>query len=255
MKQLRDIDSSPDALYSGLCSNAEKHRFYNLYSSMDRVMCLLLTGCFYVSNGSKWNDKRDRELMRPINKYGKSFSCSTMENIAMWMLYSGDKGKHGAMLKIPNSTMLEILRSETLEPGRFDSETGAFISSGAVLHQGKDFSMELIDIVYYEELKDGKNGTKRVRLTLGEDHDCADKRILDESKVFYKRYEWSYEKECRLIVTLNDTLKAEDWPFLRIKLSEKARRELRDRVYRSPVYKGTDFGTASKLTGDIDWNL
>ena len=52
---------------------------------------------YTISNGANWNDVNDRTLMEANNAYGLCLSCSTRENIAMWMLYGANHGKEGAM--------------------------------------------------------------------------------------------------------------------------------------------------------------
>ena len=104
-----------------------------------------------------------------------------------------------------------------------------------------------------------KNPTTLIA-SLGEDHEYMDWKFLEEAGVFHKHYAWRYEKECRLIVELSteNQKKAGDYGFniIRITLPEAARRALKDRIVRSPVYAGkTDFGKVSTLYGNVDWIL
>ena len=257
MKKLREMKTSPEALRDGLRENALKHRNYNMYTAMDRAMCLVLTGNLYISNGQTWNDKPDREFMQKRSAFGICMSCSTMESMAMWMLYSGDKGKNGAVVRFLPSIIKEIVESQSIELGKFD-DCGKFIQNPLVLtRKDKSFNVYMTDVVYTNVQ------TKKPSIliaSLGDDHEYMDRQFFENAGVFSKHYAWSYEKECRLIVELSPEMqeKAREKGFntVRISLSEASRRALKDRVIRSPVYTGkTDFGTVSTLYGNIDWEL
>ena len=75
-----------DDIENGLKNNAEAHRNYKLYTSMGNALGIILTGHLYISNGENWNDVPDRNQMQEKDSFGLCFSCSTVENIAMWML-------------------------------------------------------------------------------------------------------------------------------------------------------------------------
>lgn len=257
MIKLREMKTSPDALREGLRENALRHRNYNMYTAMDRAMCLLLTGNLYISNGQTWNDKLDREIMQKHSAFGICMSCSTVESMAMWMLYSGDKGKNGALVRFLPSIIQEIVESTTIELGKFD-DYGKFIRDPIILkREDKSFDIFMTDVVY-TETHSKKPST--LNASLGEDHAHMDWQFLEAAGVFHKNYAWSYEKECRLIVELSPEMQkivAENgFSTIRISLSEASRRALKDRVVRSPVYEGkTDFGVVSMLHGNVDWSL
>ena len=257
MKKLREMKTSPEALRNGLRENALRHRNYNMYTAMDRAMCLILTGNLYISNGQTWNDKLDREIMQKHAAFGICMSCSTIESMAMWMLYSGDKGKNGALVRFSPSIINEIVESLTVELGGFDG-CGKFIQNPLVLsRKDKHFDIYMTDVIYTDIQKENP---AMLLASLGEDHEYMDWRLLEEAGVFHKHYAWSYEKECRLIVELSPEIqtKAAEKGFntIRITLSEASRRALKERVVRSPVYAGkTDFGKVSTLNGNVDWKL
>lgn len=257
MKKLREMKNYPEALRDGLRENALRHRNYNMYTSMDRAMCLVLNGNLYITNGQTWNDKQDREIMQRRAAFGICMSCSTIESMAMWMLYSGDKGKNGALVRFSPSVIKAIVETQTVELGKFD-ESGKFIDNSIVLaRKNEHFHIFMTDVIYTDIQK--KNPTTLIA-SLGEDHEYMDWKFLEEAGVFHKHYAWSYEKECRLIVELSteNQKKAGDYGFniIRITLPEAARRALKDRIVRSPVYAGkTDFGKVSTLYGNVDWIL
>ncbi len=250
---VKALNTDPDALRKGLRINGELHKNYKLYTSIDRALAVLVTGEIFLTNGGSWNDIDDHGLMDKNNAFGICLSCSTSENIAMWMLYGEKSGQRGAMLDFPGSVMKEILRCETLELGRFN-KWGTFEAKHTL--EKPNFDIFLTDVLYYDECNKG-----RVRLTLGEQHDVADRTVLEGKEIFSKKFGWSYEKECRLTARLSDEMmkvsKDEELYAVRAVLSQKARRIMnQDRLYRSPVFKGgVSVGKQSALTGRIDWEI
>ena len=257
MKKLREMKTSPEALREGLRENALRHRNYNMYTAMDRAMCLVLTGNLYISDGQTWNDKLDREIMQRRSAFGICMSCSTIESMAMWMLYSGDKGKNGALVRFLPSIIKEIVDSPTVELGKFDG-CGKFIQNPLILtRKDNHFDIFMTDVVYTDVQKEDQS---MLIASLGEDHEHMDRQLLEDAGAFHKHYAWSYEKECRLIVELSTEIQEKatknGFNTIRIPLSEASRRVLKDRVIRSPVYAGkTDFGAVSMLFGNVDWKL
>ena len=79
--------------------------------------------------------------------------------------------------------------------------------------------------------------------------------------IFYKKYGWSYEKECRLTVRLSDDAFAvsctEKLGAIRIPLSFSAMKKMNaERLYRSPIFAGgVSVGKESALTGGIEWDF
>ena len=256
MLKLHEMKNSPEALNRGLRENVLRHKNYNMYTAMDRAMCLLLTGNLYISNGQTWNDKLDRDIMKEQNAYGICMSCSTIESMAMWMLYSGDQGRNGALIRFLPSVIKEIVESATVELGAF-SDKGKFIDNPMVLsRENEDFDIFMTDVVY----TDAKDDSGKLTASLWEDHEVMDWSVIRDAGVFHKHYAWSYERECRLIVSLSAEIRkqaeAQKLDTIRIHLSDSARRSLKDRIVRSPVYVGkTDFGQVSTLHGEVDWNL
>ena len=141
-------------LSEGLKKNGEQHRSYDMYTSMERALGVLLNGEIFLSNGANWNDVNDRYLMDIKKSYALCLSCSTRENIAMWMLYGAEHGKKGAMLKLYPSVMKELVNVETIELGKFKGN-GTF-SVGYELKNKKDFEAYLTDVVYTDPCNNGK---------------------------------------------------------------------------------------------------
>ena len=197
MLTLKEMIKRNIPLSEGLKKNGEQHRSYDMYTSMERALGVLLNGELFLSNGARWNDVNDRYLMDSKKSYAICLSCSTRENIAMWMLYGAEHGKKGAMLKLYPSIMKELVEVDTVELGAFKKD-GKF-NVGHVLKKHKDFDAFLTDVVYTDLCKDGK-----VQLSEGESHITVDESMLDDPDVFYKNYAWSYEKECRYVIKLKE---------------------------------------------------
>lgn len=249
--KLAAICADATTLAAGLQENGCQHRRYKMYTSMERALGILFSGNMYFSNGHTWNDLQDRKLMERCHQYGGCFSWSTVENIAMWMLYGGECGKKGAMLDFPQSIMLELLKSENIELGFF--EKGEFVPK-ATLSAGKDFTIGLTDVVYSQFSSKGD----KVTLTLGDEHIIVPADMLDHEEIFHKYYAWAYEHECRLIIHINqDIMTGQEMPpIARIHLSDAALRTMKGNLYRSPVFNGSsDLGQPSKLYQQVEWSL
>lgn len=65
--------STSEELDGLLKHNGKLHKNYKMYTSMEQAMSFLLSGNLYLTNGSNWNDKDDRELMKIRNTFAKSF--------------------------------------------------------------------------------------------------------------------------------------------------------------------------------------
>lgn len=254
MLSIKTMIDNNISLSSGLKKNGEQHRNYDMYTSMERALGVLLNGEIFLTNGAKWNDVNDRYLMDIKKAFALCLSCSTKENIAMWMLYGADHGKKGAMLRLYPSIMKELVAVNTVELGNFTKD-GKF-SVGYTLHNKKDFEAFLTDVVYTDSCKNGK-----VRISQGESYYTADESILEDPDVFHKNYAWSYEKECRYVIKMkekwNVIAKRENLQSIRVKMSASSRKKMsEERLIRSPVYVGgVSCGTNSTLTNDVEWNL
>ena len=261
-KKLKDIAGSSEELEAGLIYNGERHSNYRTYITMEEALNLLISGEMYLSNGKKWNDVTDRNLMGSKNVFAKCFSCSTRENIAMWMLYGGDGGKTGAALNFTGSMLKRVIAADTIELVKCSKKGGEMEVVKKLSRKENDFRVFLTDILYVEELKD----KKRMLITQGEEHEIVSKSFMEnaDKMIFYKDYAWHYEMECRLVVKIDpkhdkliESADTEDtYPAVRIKLSNSTLSELKKRLTRSPIYNGkSTIGKPSVLHGNVDWIL
>ena len=252
MLGLKEIISSSEMLAEGLKQNGLSHMNYKNYTSLDKAMELLLSGYIYLSNGNNWNDTDDRETMKARGTFGTCFSYSTRENVAMWMLYSGDRGKNGAVLNLYPSIIKELCDTATVELGYLDIKTNKFKKIHDLDRSKGEFDIYMTDVVYVDTCKNNNS-----KLTLYNDNALVENRKLDKDCIFTKKYAWSYEKECRLIVKPKIIIPDGLNSSLRIKLSNKSIAKMtEERIIRSPIYKGkVSYGRDSDLAGKVEWNL
>jgi len=91
-----------------------------------------------------------------------SFSASTRENVAMWMLYSGDRGKKGAMLNFNQSIIKSIINTDNVSVGYF-GEDGLFYELKHLLRD--EFDIYITSILYID-----KNKNNSYSVSLNEKH-------------------------------------------------------------------------------------
>lgn len=254
MKSLKEITTDSRSLSDGLKHNAERHQNYKLYTSMDRALAFLLDGQLFITDGTNWNDLDDSNKLRERSLYAKCFSCSTRENIAMWMLYGDCRGKNGAVLNFLPSVMKEIVETETVLLGKFVYQ-GKF-ESMYELKKGVDYDIYLTDLLYVDPCKNN-----RIKLNYYDTSIVTDEITLENDEIFCKNVAWGYEKESRLIIRLKEKWRIlsrkEQLCVVRITLGKKALTKMRKRgIIKSPIYSGgVDFGELSKLSGTVKWDL
>lgn len=235
-----------------LMENGVSHINYKNYTQKQYVDGTLASGAIYLSNGQglkgarAWNDKKDRDQMRKKRAYGICLSCSTSENVSMWMLYSGDRGKKGVAINFSRFLMKSFLNVNEACLGYFES--GKFQEKKLLSRE--QFRLHLTDVVYVENCKDGS-----VKLTVGDEHCTRAPSVLENRFLFTKSFPWSYEKECRLTVWIEDEADFNEYPFIRLQIPSHALEILQSekRIIRSPLYTDDSYGTASRLQGEVDW--
>lgn len=235
--------------------NGTKHLNYRVYTSMERALNVLLTGNLYISNGKNWNDREDSDIMRQRKLFGTCFSCSTRENIAMWMLYGDKSGKNGAMLKFTQSAIKEIMNLERISLGYFN-DNGKYVESYILCRKNDDFRVFFTDMIYIDPCKNDK-----VKISYDKNIVTVDNSVLITNDIFYKNIAWEYEKECRLIIKLSkkcyENAENENLSIIKICLSNKTINKMKKNgLVRSPTYSGSaEYGLLSSLTGKVIWNI
>ena len=249
---LSSCSANADELLNYLMLKGKSHSYYKCYSTIDRVTSIRDDKYLYLGTGARWNDITDRAAFNSIESpkinFGKCFSFSRDECVAMWMLYSGI-AKLGGMIDFTQKGMESILSVETIEFGIIEGDE--FVYERKLNRDS--FDLYCIDMIYYKESEENQYYIKRHN----ESFDKLPKEILDKLKYCKKAYPWIYENECRLICSVDKRRVSSDCNVARIQLEDLDMGKSLERVYHSPNYpaKNTRNTLPSKLYGSLDWNL
>lgn len=248
-KRLSDCCETAEQLQFYLEQKAQSHNSYKCYSRIERIQAIVEREALYLNSGENWNDITDLknfEKAAPgFKNFGKCFSFSQDENVAMWMLYGGIDNR-GAMIDFTRSAIRNILRIGQITLGKF--EGGQFHAMQTV--EQENFQIWITDIVYCNE----KTGyLKR------SDETCANVReeIIRQLGPCKKAYPWNYENECRLIVSVKNPSVPEECDTVKIDLHNVELGKSMERLYYSPTYQGkiVEGFRESRLSGTIKWDL
>lgn len=250
---LKNSCSSANDLDRYLSAKAQNHTYYKTYTTADRVRSWMDSDCFYLDDGSRWNDIHDRETFNSqqssVKRFGRCFSFSRSESVAMWMLYGGMK-KKGTMLEFTKSAMKDLIKNTSfVELGNWVD--GVFIKA-MTLQQGQ-FDLTLKDILYADH--HDSNATYIRRST--ESYKDASPAVVKQLQHCVKSVAWSYENECRLILTVSKNLLPEVQAVtsVRVPLAGLLKDTDRVRIYCSPNFKGEKPYRTSKISDEVDWDL
>lgn len=244
--------ATADELQAYLRLKGSSHNYYKCYSSLKRIIGIRDSQELYLSNGEKWNDIVDRENFNentnPYINFGKCFSFSKDESVAMWMLYGGI-AKKGGMIDFTKKSMQSILNVPTIQIGNFDNE-----KFEPALELGKNqFEIYVTDVLYYSKNSSGYYINRS-------DESCSalPEQVFDKLNGCKKTYSWKYENECRLIVAVSKELLSDKCKMVRIDLKDIEMGKSFDRIYHGPNYpldNNTYDSLPSKLENTIDWSL
>ena len=236
-----------------LATKAKNHKCYKTYTVSERVQSWMESDCFYLDDGSRWNDIYDREtfnsLQSDVKRFGRCFSFSKTESVAMWMLYGGMK-KKGAMLEFSKKGMGELIRATTYV------ELGNWVDNrfNSVITLQKDqFDLALKDILYTGDIDANAIYIRRS----DESYKNAPIDVVQQLRYCVKSVAWSYENECRLILTVDKNVIPNNSSVtsVRIPLKGLLKDTTKARIYCSPNYRGKKEFSESKISGEIDWDL
>lgn len=244
------IPKGKEALLNWITKKANKHQSYKYYSKTAHVKSVLDKGQVVLSDGSDWNDLKDRERFTDTSegykRFGLCLSYSRSENVAMWMLYA----KEGAMINYPKSTIQEILNAKRILIGPKE-KIKEYESSFRELKE--HFEISILDVVYFGDSTVKPGNAYYVRRSDTMDKDYS-KEIVDSLTYQKKELPWSYENECRIVVSVENEAVKEDDNVVIIQLSETEKNILKNRVVSAPDAKDTEF-PKGKLAGKIEWDL
>lgn len=230
---------------------ANNHKCFKFYSKSYRIENIINTHSIYLSNGHKWNDEVDKANFTIDDGYKKFAIClsySRSENVAMWMLYSGNDG---CMIDFNKEIIVNhVLKTDCVKLGKFDDKK--FCERETLYKSKKEFEISLFDIVYYSDSKDGQDSYYAKRSD--EVNKAFPKKHIDGLTYQKKRLPWIYEHECRIVVKVKQELVQTEDDTIAIEFPEKCLEELNKRIYDSPN-RGDGNHNKSKLKGDMNWNL
>lgn len=234
-----------------ISDKAKNHKNFKYYSKSERISNILKNHSIYLSNGKNWNDKIDKEQFNNKNNkyvnFGLCLSFSKTENVAMWMLYSGNDG---CMIDYSPKTINAILEAQQIKLGCFDKKSNNF-ECMQELKKG-DYEISSFDIIYYSDAKDvHKYYVKRSEETNKE----FPRDLINQLSYQKKGLAWSYENECRIVVSVKrEIISDPKIDTVSIEFPEEFVSGLKCRTYDSPnavVKKYED----SSLKTKINWDL
>lgn len=245
---MKDFCDSAEKLNFYLQEKAKSHNSYKCYSRMEYIYPIVKKRVMYLRNGQNWNDVTDRKGFNGTEDkihYGKCFSFLQDENVAMWMLYGGVYHT-GAMVDFTRAGMANILKTTQIELGYF--EDGVFCRQKVL--ERSSFEIWMTDIVYCNE----KTGYMK-----RSDESCTkvNPSVFDNLGCCKKAYPWSYENECRLIVSIPKELIPPQCDTVKIDLRNVNLGKSLTRAYYCPGYQGAEVEgfCKSKLDKTVDWDL
>jgi len=252
-KEKMTDQTSAGGLVTYLSQKAVHHKYYKYYAPKHYIDTILREEAVFLSDGENWNDVRDRERLNNDNRYKRFALClsySRSENVAMWMLYAGNDG---CMIDYPQKVITAILNSDCVYAGAFSRETGRFETQLSIGLDG--FQIDAYDVVYFAEAKKEPNTFYYVKRS---DESSSEFRrdIIEKLSYQKKTLPWSYENECRIVVSIDKQKYKEIAQIhsLKIAMPRETNKVLAKRTYRSPNSSISEY-EQSKMAGLINWNL
>lgn len=251
----RDPEGTRGLLLSYLSARGARHRDYRHYATRARIKSILDNGAIYLTDGSTWNDRFDRERFNPSfsarKRFGVCLSSSTEESAAMWMLHGGIDG-NGAMINFDKGTLSKAMSQGDYEFGRFGAD-GEFEPQVRV--DASDVHLTLTEVLYFKVSGDDKFTVMR---SMGDDQQVSiSRRTLAGIDETTQHASWSYEQVVRLTATVRTDLLGgheSQIRYVRVPL-EIAEGFVSRCVYDSPVSDGRGTYRDSELLRTVEWDL
>lgn len=239
-----------------LSATGSTRRNLRYYASRARVDQILSESSMYLSDGTTWNDKYDRENFNPpssgYKNFGMCLSANTEESIAMWMLYGGIDG-NGAMINFNSKTLKGAMCADSYDLGYFD--TCKRFRTVLTL-DASQITFRLMDVVYFDQSKKDKERFLLERKGESKRTEISG-RLSSGLHQIAKHKSWSYETEVRLVGSVSKLslgTNADQCRFLKIPLNLNER-FISSRIFDSPASDGRGHFRQSKLFGTVEWNL
>ena len=135
-----------------LRKKAANHNHCRIYGEEDKLSAIFTDHILYLTDGADWNDTADRDAFNSGDSeykyFARSFTYSTSESVAMWMLYGGMQ-KKGVMVEIGVGNLNKIINGyKKIVLGNFDGPSGEskFVEGPTI--DKENCSLDLIDILY-----------------------------------------------------------------------------------------------------------
>ena len=247
-RKLKGAIENQAALLEYLKDKGENHNYYKYYSTHNRIEQAIEECALYLTRGDGWNDLEDglafSTSRKGFTRFGKCFSFSRSENVAMWMLYGGTE-HDGAMLDLTKGFAKKIIATETIQAGYFDDNDK--FKSVKSINVKDGCRLFFADVLYVGE-EQGKFTAKR-----------SDERVDNlecppsAEGLLTKAYPWSYENEVRLIFEAPNDLIPAAVKCIRVSL-ECESNALRNRAYSAPNSKPGGY-KPSKLNEKMNWDI
>ncbi|MBQ2738275.1 MAG: hypothetical protein IJF38_06260 [Clostridia bacterium] len=168
------------------------------YTPLDNLDNIINTKALWASPFSRINDLNEMKN-RSANKndYILCFCNSKTEQIPLWYLYSG--GSTGGRIRLTASKMRNFLTSiEIIYP-----VINNIIDYNIPLYIDQDFSIKYGWCYYYKD-----DNLIRYRNTNYKLIEMSQQDILSKD-LFFKDYEWKYEREFRIIISLKNNIQCD----------------------------------------------
>ena len=239
-----------------LDSKGRRHRNLRHYAPRTRIASIINNKALYLTDGSCWNDKTDRERFNPHNssvkRYGICLSATTNESIAMWMLYGGMDG-NGSMINFNGRVFEAAASADKYDCGYFSN--GEFICTKII--EAADVVFNLIDVLYSNAKDDHDNREKMTVVRVGENRKVQiSERTFQWIRPITKHEAWSYESEVRFIAQVDKSILGEKCPEISaIRIPLTFDEDFSEKIFDSPVSDGKGVYCASALRGTVDWDL
>lgn len=238
-----------------LTAKGSNRKNYRHYAPRRRIKSILDGSTFYLTDGSNWNDKYDRDNFNPyfsgFRRFGICFSAATSESIAMWMLYGGIDG-NGAMINFDKETLGTAVTASDYECGYFDEDKKFRVVTS--LNAGV-IDLKLVDVLYFSGV--GSDGRRTVGRAGRSKKASISAEGLEGITQIAKHEAWSYESEVRLVATINRLdLPGNASRITAIRMPFQQSDDLaKEKVFDSPVATTKGEFRDSALQGTVDWNL
>ncbi len=179
------------------------HTDYYHYTKLSTINSILENKELWISSVSGFNDTIDQaQFGENISQkyYAICFSTGVNENLPLWYLYSGVDGR-GGRLRLTKSKVKELIEKGTYSLCKRIDGKAVFVKKLSE----KDMSISFKDVIY-SRTNDDKISLKYNTMTNYRLEKSEYEDLRKSWNFFIKGLIWYYEKETRLLVTLNDNI-------------------------------------------------